>query len=228
MFSIPAYNNLLPADAIALQKKLQEKINLTPTVKKIQLIGGADISFNKHEETVYAGIITLSFPDLIPVEQVAIKIKVTFPYIPGLLAFREVPAIIKALNHIKQIPDVLIMDGHGYAHNRRMGIATHLGVLTDMPTIGCAKSKLVGDYKEPANIKFATSILSHKKEQIGIVMRSKLNCKPVFISPGNKTDFEQSIEIMKHCTSKYRIPEPTRQAHNYVNECRKGLMPVLG
>ncbi|MDQ2753160.1 MAG: endonuclease V, partial [Bacteroidota bacterium] len=142
------------------------------------------------------------------------------PYIPGLLAFREVPALSKAWENLTRKPDVLVLDGHGIAHPRRMGIATHFGIALQTPTMGCAKSLLTGKYVEPGMEAGSVSDLFHKDELIGKVLRTKKNVKPVFISPGNLITMDESLELIKQCVGKYRIPEPTRLAHLFVNELR--------
>ncbi len=214
------YDQLTPAEAIALQHEMRKCINLTSLNKEIKLIGGADISFNKYEEQVYAGITVLNYPSMNIVSKVTVKAIAKFPYISGLLAFREVPALLKAWEQLPLKPDVMILDGQGIAHERRLGIATHFGLLTDVPSIGCAKSKLTGSYKDPPNKRFANSPLIHQSEQVGVALRTKINCKPVYISPGHKVSLEQSLEIIKNCTLKHRIPEPTRLAHLLVNDVR--------
>jgi len=214
------YDHLSPAEAIAIQQEMREQVNLQPLDIQPRYVGGADISFNKYEDTVYAGIIVLKYPGMEQVGQVTIISKTQFPYISGLLAFREVPALLLAWDQLKIKPDVMILVGQGIAHERRMGIATHFGLLKDVPAIGCAKSRLTGTYKEPANIVFGEEPLIHQQEQVGVALRTKLNCKPVFVSPGHKVSIRQSVEIIKHCTRKYRIPEPTRLAHLLVNDAR--------
>ncbi|ULT46462.1 endonuclease V [Niabella defluvii] len=130
------------------------------------------------------------------------------------------PALLKAWNKLAQKPDIMVLDGQGIAHERRLGIATHFGLLTDTPSIGCAKTRLTGTYTEPEDRIFAQSPLFHKNEHIGTVLRTKLKCKPIFVSPGHKVSIDQSVDIIKNCTRKYRIPEPTRLAHLLVNETR--------
>ena len=214
------YNNLSPEAAILLQKELREGIQLTPLQKPVTTIGGADISFNKFSETVYAGIVILSYPDLKVLHKASAITQVTFPYIPGLLAFREIPALAQVWNSLQIKPDVLVLDGHGIAHPRRMGIATHFGLVAHTPTIGCAKSILAGKFENLGDNIRDTTNLVYKKEPIGTVLRTKLKCKPVFVSPGNLITMAESVEIIKSCIGKYRIPEPTRLAHNFVNEVR--------
>lgn len=214
------YEHLTPARAIAYQHELRKRINISPLEKPIHTIAGADISFNKYEETVYAGIVVFSYPELNIIGQATAIGRTSFPYISGLLAFREVPALLQAWNALNTKPDVLILDGQGIAHERRTGIATHFGLIADVATIGSAKSRLSGRYEEPANEPFAQSPMYDKDELIGIALRSKRNCKPIFISPGNKVSMQQSVAIIKNCLRGYRIPETTRQAHNLVNKIR--------
>ncbi|SDC14571.1 deoxyribonuclease V [Niabella drilacis] len=214
------YDNLTPSEAVALQKELREKINLTPLSTPVRYIGGADISFNKFETTVYAGIVVLKYPEMVVQAHASVTCTVQFPYISGLLAFREVPALLKAWEALTLKPDLLVLDGHGIAHPRRLGIATHFGIVKNLPTIGCAKTRLTGVYQEPGNNRFDHTPLFHKEEQIGTVLRTKPNCNPVFVSPGHKVGMEQSLQIITQCCGKYRIPEPTRLAHMLVNQER--------
>ncbi|WP_304067254.1 deoxyribonuclease V [Pedobacter glucosidilyticus] len=214
------YQDLSPKEAIAYQKELRALINLEELKKPIRYIAGADISFNKYEETVYAGIVVLTYPDLIVVEEATAISSTTFPYVSGLLAFREIPALLEAFKKLKQWPDVMVLDGQGIAHERRLGIATHFGLLTDVPSIGSAKSRLHGLYEEPGDKPFSQSPLLSKQEIVGFALRSKTKCKPIFVSPGHKVSLAQSVEIMKNCITKYRIPEPTRLAHLLVNSIR--------
>ncbi len=214
------YEKLSINEAIAYQNKLRERLQIVPLKKPIKTIGGADISFNKYSEIVYAGIVVLSYPELKEIERVTVISKTSFPYVSGLLAFREVPALLEVWEKIQLKPDLLVLDGQGIAHRRRMGIATHFGLIADIPTIGCAKSKLYGQVIEPLNIPLAQTEMFDKNEVIGIALRTKKNCKPILISPGNRINIEQSVEIIKQCIGKYRIPEPTRRAHILVNEAR--------
>lgn len=214
------YDNLSASEAVALQQGLKMKINLQLLTKPIKTIAGADISFNKYSPIVYAGIVLLEFPTMRLIEEAAITQEVTFPYIPGLLAFREVPAITSVWQKLKTKPDVIVFDGHGIAHPRKMGIATHFGVVTNTVTIGCAKSILCGKYALLADEQLATADLIYKNEKIGMALRTKKKCNPVFVSPGNKITMQESMEIMKQCVGKYRIPEPTRLAHLLVNRER--------
>ncbi len=217
-----SYNNITPEEAVALQTKLREQLQIQPLGKEIHSIAGADISFNKYSTTVYAGIVVMQFPSLQVIETAGVIDEATFPYIPGLLAFREVPALSKAWDKLKTKPDVLVLDGHGIAHPRRMGIAAHFGVVMNTPTLGCAKSLLTGKFIEPSIEAGSVTDLVSKNEIIGKVLRTKKKVKPVFVSPGNLISMEESLALIRQCVGKYRIPEPTRLAHNFVNELRVG------
>jgi deoxyribonuclease V len=214
------YETLTPAQAIAYQNELRQQIRIEPLDKPIHIIGGADISFNKYSETVYAGIILLKYPEMIVVGHASVISRTSFPYISGLLAFREVPALLEVWNKLEIKPDLLVLDGQGIAHERRLGIATHFGLVTDVPTIGSAKSRLRGRYEEPANEAFAQSPMYDGDGVIGTALRSKKNCNPIYISPGHRISMEQSVSVIKNCIRGYRIPEPTRQAHILVNKVR--------
>lgn len=214
------YEGLSPKDAVALQQQLRSEIVLEPLPGPVRIIGGADISFNKYSEVIYAGIVLLRWPDLQVIHTESVVSRTRFPYIPGLLAFREVPALYEVWEKLPQKPDVLVLDGHGIAHPRRMGIAAHFGVVVKSPTIGCAKSLLTGRYEEPEDRPMAESPLMHQNELIGTVLRTKKRCLPVFVSPGYGITMAESVDLIRNCTGKYRIPEPTRLAHLFVNSVR--------
>jgi deoxyribonuclease V len=236
--------DVTPSEAVALQKKLREKVVLQPLPKTIRHVAGADISFNRFSDVVYAAIVVLRLPELELVSSAGVVTKATFPYVPGLLSFRETPPLLEAWQKLKMQPDVLMLDGQGIAHPRRFGIACHIGLLLDLPTVGCAKSVLVGHYDEPAQEAGNTSPLIHKDEVIGAVVRTKNRVNPVYISPGYLADIPSAVGLALSCVkgytaqqesgnlfdaqakpakgSKYRIPEPTRQAHLLVNAMRRG------
>jgi deoxyribonuclease V len=182
------------------------------------------VSMDRFAAEGFAGFVILEYPGLQLVDHAVIKDVLPFPYIPGLLSFREIPLLIKAWEKLKKKPDVLVVDGVGIAHPRRLGIATHLGLMLGIPTIGCAKSVLTGAYEEPDNEPGSTSFMHDKKtgEVIGAALRTKRNVKPVFISPGHLITLEESLNIIKHCVVKHRLPEPTRLAHETVNRYRRG------
>lgn len=213
--------NLTPKEAIALQKELASKIRLTPLDNPLKFIGGADVSMNLYATEGFAGFVTLSYPDLNLVDESVVKRPINFPYIPGLLSFREIPMLLDAWKELKQKPDVIVVDGTGIAHPRRMGIATHLGLILGVPTIGCAKNLLFGTYDMPGEEAGSFSyIYDREGERIGAAMRTKRKVKPVFVSPGHLITLEESIEIIRLCVRKHRLPEPTRFAHQTVNKYR--------
>lgn len=215
--------DLSPREAVQLQKKLREKVILEPLVSPVSHIGGCDVSMNLFSNVVYAGFVVLSYPDLAIVEHAVVKETISFPYIPGLLSFREIPPLLKAWEKLTIKPDIICVDGVGVAHPRRLGIATHLGLILEVPTIGIAKSVLVGSYHEPDTQKGSSSPLldPQTSEQLGIALRTKDNVKPIFISPGYKITIEDAENIVRSSLGKYRIPEPTRLAHEKVNEYRR-------
>lgn len=209
-----------PEEAIEIQKDLREKIITENELGEIRYIAGADISCNRLSPLGYAVVVVMTFPDLEVVEEKRVEAEIKFPYIPGFLAFREAPILLKAFEKVKIEPDLIIFDGQGIAHPRGMGIASHVGIILNKPTIGCAKSKLFGTYKEPGKNKGDFSYLYSPQgadNVIGAVVRTKSDTKPVFVSIGHKMDLPTSIKFILKCTKGYRIPEPTRLAHNLVN-----------
>ena len=224
--------DLSPKEAIEFQKKLRSQVKIQPfgDLSKIRYIAGADVSMNLYSNTVYAGFVVLAYPTLEIVAHAVVKDETRFPYIPGLLSFREIPSLLKAWEKLNKespqfIPDIIVVDGIGIAHPRRLGIASHLGVILDKPTIGCAKSVLIGKYQEPESKPGSFSYLYDKEEVIGAALRTKIigsrPVNPIFISPGNKINLEDSLTLMKSCVRKHRLPELTRQAHETVNEYRR-------
>ncbi len=216
------YDELSIPEATELQRGLRAKLDIGERPLQLDLIGGADISLNLYSTTVYAGIILLSFPELKPVSWSLVKAETRFPYVPGYLAFREVPALIQAWNQLPVKPGVLVVDGHGIAHPRRMGIATHFGIETGQPTIGCAKKLLTGMFDPPAPETGSHRPILSREEQIGHAFRSKRNVAPIFISPGHLMGMNNSLQVIRQCLGRYRIPEPTRLAHELVNRFRRG------
>ena len=219
--------NLSPTEAVALQQQLRSQIRIGPLIKTPQTIAGCDISFNKFEETVYAGIVVLNLESLETIEEAGVVSTATFPYIPGLLSFREIPSLLEAWAKLKTEPDVVMFDGHGIAHPRRIGIASHGGLFLNRPAFGCGKSVLVGKYDEPAPERGSWSPMIHYKDVVGAALRTKNKVNPVYVSPGHLIDLETAISLTLQCDGGrrgfgYRIPEPTRRAHNLVNALRKG------
>jgi len=210
-----------PQEAIKIQKDLKSNISLKKSFSKINKIAGADVSY--YQNKMIAGVVIFEFPNLKIVERQSFISTVNFPYIPGLLTFREGPSLLAAFKKIKNDPDIILFDGQGIAHPRRMGIATHLGLFLDKPTIGCAKSKLSGKYTSVGEEKGDYTLLKEGKEVLGAVLRTRRKVKPIFISPGYKIDLSNSIEITLKCIVKYRLPVPVREAHIFVNQIRNNL-----
>jgi deoxyribonuclease V len=224
--------NVSPQEAIEIQKDLRKRIVISPqpsVFKNIKYIAGADISIRKGSSFGYGGVIIMTFPDMDVIEEEVVKDDIKFPYIPGLLAFREAPILLKAFEKLKNEPDLIIFDGQGIAHPRGLGIASHLGIILDKPTIGCAKSKLFGTYNEPGKNEGDFSYLYSPQDAdniIGAVVRTKSNTRPVFVSIGHKIDLQTSIKFILECRRGYRIPEPTRIAHNLVSKSIKILLKI--
>ena len=210
------------ARAFEFQRELSKKVILTKAPGGPRTVAGADLSILKNEKKLVCGIILFSYPDLTELERVYTVSEEKFPYIPGLLAFREGPAIIETFKQLGRKPDLLILDGQGIAHPRAFGIACHVGVLLDIPAMGIAKKRLYGTYEEPGEKRGSWSpLLSKGGDVIGSVMRTKDNTRPVFVSPGHKIDTQSAMEIALECGKGYRVPEPTRWADIYVAEIKK-------
>lgn len=218
------YENISISEATSLQEQLRTKLLLTDGFGKITTIAGADISHNKYSDVVYAGIVVLSYPQLEVIGYSLVECTTQFKYIPGYLGFREVPALLAAWQQLPAKPDITVLDGQGITHPRRMGIASHFGVVTDSPTIGCAKNMLFGKYGLLPTEKGSSSGIYNRDEPLGYALRTKKDVKPVFISPGHKVSVPSSLAIVKNCIRNHRIPEPTRQAHEYVNRFRTGSL----
>lgn len=205
---------LTPEQAVNLQKQLATEVISDRAIglDTVRLVAGVDVSVK--ENISQAAVVVLSFPDLHMVETVLARQATPFPYIPGLLSFREGPVLEAAFQKLQQEPDVLIFDGMGIAHPRRIGIASHMGLWLQKPTIGCGKTHFVGSYQEPGMDKGLWSELRDRGDLIGAVLRTRAGVKPVYISPGHLADLPSAIELTLRCTTKYRLPEPIRQAHH--------------
>jgi deoxyribonuclease V len=212
--------DLTPTEAVALQRRLADQVEQGPPLEHWELVAGTDISYNRRSKVVYAGVVVLRSADLAVVERQGVMREVTFPYVPGLLSFREIPALLEVFARIKSAPDAVMVDGHGYAHPRRFGLACHLGLCLGLPTVGCAKSKLTGEFQDPAREAGAGAPLTHRDEVIGRVVRTRAGVQPVFVSVGNHIDLASAVRLVLQTCRGYRVPEPTRQAHLYVNTLR--------
>jgi deoxyribonuclease V len=214
--------SLAPREAVELQKRLRGQVRLTPLKNKIETIAGADISFNKFDPVVYAGVVVLRLPSLEVVEEVGVVSETKFPYVPGLLSFRESPSVLEAWAKLKTEPDAVMFDGQGIAHPRRVGIASHVGLIIQRPTFGCAKSVLTGRFEEPGEERGNWTPLVDKGETVGAALRTKTRVQPIFVSPGHLIDLEGAVDLTLRCDGGYRQPEPTRRAHLLVNALRRG------
>jgi deoxyribonuclease V len=212
--------NVTPKEAAAIQRQLRSRVTLRNRLKRLRYVAGTDVSSSLADNTIWAGVVVVEYPGLEPVEERWARGKASFPYVPGFLSFREIPVLISALTRLKIMPDLILCDGQGIAHPRGMGLATHLGLLVDCPTIGCAKSRLVGTYSELAEEKGASAELVHEGKVIGVAARTRERVKPIFISPGNRITLKQSVKIVFRCCPRYRVPEPVRMAHLLVNRLR--------
>jgi len=208
------------AAAIELQKRLAPRVRLAPAPTNARLFAGADVAFSPNGEQVVAGVVIWDAEARVIVEQRVARVPCLFPYIPGLLSFRELPGVLAALRKIVHAPDVVLCDAQGLAHPRRLGLACHLGLWLEIPTIGCAKSRLCGDYEAPSSAKGAGAPLMHKGEQVGVVLRTRDNVKPLFVSPGHLCDHDSGTALTLRAAIKYRLPEPTRLAHLLVARAR--------
>lgn len=212
--------NLSYEEAIKVQRDLSSKVILEPFKTEASLVAGADVSYSKGSDILFAGVIVMKVPEMKVIEEATAVGKVDFPYIPGFLSFRESPILIKAFEKIQNVPDVVIFDGQGIAHPRHLGIASHLGLIIDLPSIGCAKNILVGKYEDVGNESGDFSYITFRGNIIGVALRTKRNVLPVFVSPGHKMDVPSAlVVVMKSCHG-YRLPEPVRQAHILVNKLR--------
>jgi deoxyribonuclease V len=209
-----------PEEAVAIQQRLRDEMarGEPVTLDQIHAVAGVDASYR---EVGRAAIAVFSFPELALLEEVTATKEAPFPYIPGLLAFREGPVALAAYERLTIQPDMLIFDAHGYAHPRRMGLASHLGIYLDRPSIGCAKSRLTGKYEEPGSEPGAWSPLVARGEEIGRVVRTKARTRPIFVSVGYRITLSLAVEVVLRCVRGYRLPEPTRIADKLSKEGAK-------
>lgn len=214
--------DLSPGEARRLQGKLASRVVAGPALDfgGVRHVAGADVS--TQGDRAYATVVVLEFPSLSLVEVQGFEAALEFSYFPGLLSFREIPSVAGALEKAETPVDALILDAQGLAHPRRMGLASHLGLFLDVPTIGCAKSRLVGSHEEPGAEKGSATDLVHRGEVVGRVMRTREKVSPVFVSVGNQIDLESAVGLVLACCTRYRLPETTRRAHDAANRLRRG------
>ncbi len=214
-----------PKEAVAIQRELAGELTETLSAGFApKLIAAADVSSNRFSSRVYAAVVVLTLPGLDVVETRTASGEARMPYVPGLLSFREIPVLAEAFSRVESEPDVVMFDGHGRAHPRRIGLACHAGLLLGLPSFGCAKSVLVGDYDEPGRSRGSRAELVHKGELIGCALRTRRAVKPVFVSTGHMMDLETAVGLTLDCAPRYRVPEPTRAAHDAANEARRSDM----
>lgn len=214
--------NLSPSQAIELQKQLAfEVIREDKFTEPVKTVAGIDLGYDIKTDTSRAVVVVLSFPDLQLIEKSEAILPIQFPYVPGLLSFRETPVAIKALEKLENAPDLILCDGQGIAHPRRFGIACHIGIIADVPTIGVAKSILVGKFENLGETRGGVAPLIHRKEQIGVALRTREKVQPIYISIGHRISLETAVNYVLQCTPKYRLPETTRLADKLASYRKK-------
>jgi deoxyribonuclease V len=212
--------SVAPKRAVAIQRALAGRVVVRGRIRKLELVAGADLAFSPTKDECIAGVVVWDVQAGEIVEQHVVRKPVAFPYVPGLLSFREAPAIVAALRKLKHEPDVFMFDGQGFAHPRRFGLACHVGVWIDRPSLGCAKSLLVGTCRTPGPIRGSSTPLEHDGELLGMALRTRDHVKPVYISVGHRLSLPAAVEIALACTAGYRLPEPTRLADKLVSRER--------
>ena len=213
--------NLTPREAMREQERLRERVILDDQFGTIRTVAGADLAFDPETKLAFAGVIVYRFPEMEEVERGMARRQLRFPYVPGLLSFRESPALLAAFARLRTEPDLILIDGHGRAHPRLFGIACHLGVLLDKPTIGCAKSLLVGEHDEPGRSAGSIAPLDLHGEQVGMALRTRDNVKPIYVTTGHRVSLPSAVKLVRQCLDGFRIPKPTREADHYVGELRR-------
>lgn len=215
--------NLSGKEAVQLQREWAGKVISDDCLGDVKLVAGTDVSYQKQGDRLVAAVVVLDAQTLEVVETATVVDEAQFPYVPGLFSFRELPPLVKAFEKLKQIPDLVVCDGQGIAHPRRFGLASHLGVMFDIPTIGCGKTRLCGEEVEPLDERGAKAKLIHKDDHIGYILRTRKNVKPVYVSLGHKVSAETACEWVLKLAPKYRLPETTRVADKLVGDLMKTL-----
>ncbi|MEM9540056.1 MAG: deoxyribonuclease V [Cyanobacteria bacterium P01_E01_bin.42] len=197
-------------EAKRIQADLRDRVIKGDRFTEVRYVAGVDAGFNRDDSTTQAAVVVLSFPDLELVDRASLQVSTNFPYIPGFLSFREIPALMQAIDKLTTMPDLILCDGQGYAHPRRFGLACHLGVLLDIPTIGVAKTRFIGEHDEVPPDRGSWQPLRDGGEIIGAVLRSQTNVKPLYVSIGHKISLPTAIDYVLRCAPRYRLPETTR------------------
>jgi len=217
-FQPPHSWDVSPEEAVAIQRQLRQRLQIQPLTAEVEWLAAVDAGFTDQGATARAAVVLFHLPEMAQVEQRLAFAPVRFPYVPGLLSFRELPVVLQALESLSRLPDLLLCDGMGIAHPRRLGIAAHLGLVTDLPSIGVGKSRLTGRYEEPGPNKGDWSPLLDHGERIGSVLRTRPGVKPLFVSPGHKTSQDDAIAWVLRTTTRYRLPEPIRAADQLASD----------
>ncbi len=204
--------DITPKEAVALQRELAPRVSHTPIAREIRTIGGIDVSI-RGKVNAASAVVVMSYPECELIEYHRLEMPVPFPYVPGLLSFREIPVLLPVLDLLSELPDVLMVDGQGVAHPRRFGLAAHLGLVLEHPCIGVAKTRLVGTHGDPPNRRGAQVPLMHHEEEIGRVLRTRVGVKPVFVSAGHRVQLSEAVEIALQTAHRFKLPEPARMAH---------------
>jgi deoxyribonuclease V len=215
-------------EAVAWQEARRGEVVLAPLPRPPQLVGGADASYDRAAKRVFGALVVVTYPDLTLVEEAVLEGPCPFPYIPGLLSFREAPIIVEIWKNLTRRPEVLLVDGQGIAHPRGLGLAAHLGLLLNVPTIGVAKSRLVGEGEEPEAEAGSAAPLSWQGQAVGWILRSRTGVRPLFVSPGNRVSLADCRELVLACARKYRLPEPLRRADRLSRQRRREFQATAG
>lgn len=210
-------------EAVAIQESLRPRIRLQPLPRRIRLVAGTDVAYSRPTHRMYASVVVVALPSLEVVETAEAVSRARFPYIPGLFTFREMPPLLRAFRRLRRSPDAILFDGQGLAHPRRFGLACHAGLLLDTPSVGCAKSRLVGDHGDVGTTRGDFTALTLDGQVVGVALRTRTGVKPVYVSPGHRTDLASSIELVMATSRRYRIPEPIRLAHQATTTLRLRL-----
>jgi deoxyribonuclease V len=214
--------DITPAEAVRLQNELRSLVlSRDESLREFRTVAAMDVSYDRHSPWIFAAVVVLRLPTFEVADQAVVRTRATFPYVPGLLSFRESPAGLAAWERLRTRPDCVLCDGHGYAHPRRFGFACHFGLLVDLPTIGCAKSVLVGEYQRLGTKRGCVSDLVHDGDVVGVAVRTRAATSPVFVSVGHRISLPRAVETVLVCSPRYRIPEPIRRAHVLVNRLRQ-------
>lgn len=205
-------------EAIQIQEDLRDRVILEKTFSGVRTIGGGDVAYSRDRNFLFGAIVVLSFPKMETLDIATAHGEISFPYIPGLLSFREGPVLIKAFRKLKMKPDVMVFDGQGIAHPRGIGLASHMGLCFDLPSIGCTKTPLLDDFIHPGPSKGSFELIRREGKEVGAVLRTKDKVKPLFISPGHRIDLRTGIQLILDTCQGYRTPEPLRRAHRLSRE----------